>query len=336
VDNQVGVQLRNDWIENGLFSTRARERLSTTRRDRIGQLGAGTYFETKIQWNDVIRTVSGLRLNYYTAEVRSDNSVNSGEASDAMASPKVTLVLGPWKKTEIYANFGGGFHSNDARGATISVDPRSGEPLERVQPLVRAWGFDLGLRTQAFTRLHSAITFFGLDLDSELLFVGDGGGTEASRPSRRLGLELANFYAPFDWLKLDFDIAFSRARFTDDDPVNRIPGAMEMVLATGLTVDSMNSWSGSIRWRYFGSRPLVEDNTVRAEPSSLVNARIGYQLRTGVVAGIEVFNLFDSESNDIDYYYASRLPGESLEGVEDIHFHPAENRSLRLFVDWRF
>jgi hypothetical protein len=176
---------------------------------------------------------------------------------------------------------------------------------------------------------------FGLNLDSELVFVGDGGGTEASRPSRRLGLELANFYQPVDWLKFDFDIAFSRARFHDDDPANRIAGAMEKVLATGVTLGSVVGWSGSLRWRYFGSRPLVEDNSVRAKPSSLVSARVGYQFRQGVIVGVSIFNLFNSESNDIDYYYASRLPGEPRIGVEDIHFHPAEKRSIRLFLDWR-
>jgi outer membrane receptor protein involved in Fe transport len=200
---------------------------------------------------------------------------------------------------------------------------------------VRAWGFDIGFRTQAARGLHTALTFFRLDVDSELLFIGDGGATEASRPSRRTGIEWANFYEPLDWLKVDLDVAFTRARFHDDDPADRIPGAMETVVATGLTVDSESGWSGSLRWRYFGPKPLLEDDSVRSESSSFVTARLAHELPRGVQIGFEVFNLFDQEASDVDYYYESRLPGEPLEGFGDIHFHPLQSRSVRFFIDWR-
>jgi hypothetical protein len=335
VENVLGFEIRSDWIANGLFLSRERARLSTTREDDIAQLGGAPYFENRTHWNDWLRTTAGVRADFYRVDVESDNSLNSGDRSDGLVSPKLSAVFGPWSRTEIYANFGGGFHSNDARGATITVDPTTGEPAEPVAPLVRAWGFDFGFRTQAAPSLHTALTFFRLDVDSELLFIGDGGATEASRPSRRYGIEWANFYEPLDWLKLDLDVAFTRARFNDDDPANRIPGAIETVVATGLAVDSRRGWSGSLRWRYFGPKPLIEDDSVRSESSSFVTARLAYELPRGVQLGFEAFNLLDQEGNDVEYYYESRLPGEPLEAFGDVHFHPLQSRSVRFFVDWR-
>ena len=45
---------------------------------------------------------------------------------------------------------------------------------------------------------------------------------------------------------------------------------------------------------------------------------------------LDVFNLFDRDDHDIDYFYVSRLPGEPPEGVDDRHFHPVESRAFRL------
>ena len=94
-------------------------------------------------------------------------------------------------------------------------------------------------------------------------------------------------------------------------------------------MDSLNGWFGSLRWRYFGPRPLIEDNSVRSQSTSLVNARIGYAVAKRVRAYVDVYNLFDRKASDIDYFYASRLPGEPAGGVSDVHFHPVEPRALR-------
>jgi outer membrane receptor protein involved in Fe transport len=269
--------------------------------------------------------------------VDSDNPVNSGKAGDALVSPKFGLVLGPWSNIEYFANTGHGFHSNDARGATISVDPVTGAPASRVTPLVRAIGSELGVRAAPLKGFQTSLALWRLDLASELVFAGDAGTTEASRPSRRQGVEWANYYRPFGTVTFDFDLTLSRARFRDDAPAgNYIPGSTDRTLSGGVTFGGKEGWSGGLRLRYFGPRALIEDNSQRSGSSTLVNAGLGYAINRQAKIGVEVLNLFNRKVDDITYFYASRLQGDPAAGVEDKHFHPAEPRSLRVLAVLQF
>lgn len=336
VETEVGLQLRNDSINNGLFHTEDRQLLSITRRDEIEQLTGGPYAQARVRWNPWLRTVTGLRADEYYTDVKSNIDANSGTRNAAILSPKLAVTLGPWNQTELYFNYGYGFHSNDARGATIRIDPKTGEPADPVTPLVRAKSADVGARTSAFRNFQTSVTVFRLDLDSELVFSGDGGTTEASRPSRREGIEVQNFWHPRPWLSLDADYAYSRARFTDFDPVgDHIPGAIANALSAGISVDNAGPWFGSLRLRYFGPRPLIEDDSVSSKASNLLNFRLGRRFPNGLSLAAEVFNLLDDRVSDIDYFYESQLRGEP-EPVNDVHFHPAEPRSVRLALEWRY
>jgi hypothetical protein len=328
----VGGSVRYDDIGTvGLYRTRARQRLSTTRQDEVGQASGALYAQVSNRWSETFRTVVGVRGDLYDFDVESDDPVNSGTASEGMVNPKFSAVFGPWARTELYVNAGGGFHSNDGRGATIRRDPATGEPVDPVDPLVRAKGVEGGARTLAFGNLHTSVAVWGLWLDSELLFIGDAGTTEASRPSRRVGFEWTADYTPAPWLTLDASAAWSSARFTDADPAgDRIPGAVEGVAGVGATVKPTDRWSGRLQWRYFGPRPLIEDNSVRSEASNLVNAELGYRLGEHWRLKVDVLNLFDAEDSDIDYLYTSRLPGEPEGGVDDVHFHPVEPFTVRV------
>jgi hypothetical protein len=268
--------------------------------------------------------------------VESDTAVNSGGRADNIVSPKLSLVFGPWASTEIYLNGGFAYHSNDARGTTITVDPLTGEPAARVDPLVRSRGAEIGVRSTFIPGLHTTVAFWYLELDSELLFVGDAGITEPSRPSQRYGVEWTNFYRILPWLTLDADFAFTHAEFTDDDPAgDHIPGAFATVIAAGVTVDLPYNLFGSVRVRHFGPRPLIEDDSVRSDPTTLVNLAAGYKYKQ-FEAQLDVLNLFNAKDHDIDYFYASRLRGEPAEGVEDIHFHPVEPRTIRFSLTYKF
>jgi hypothetical protein len=203
--------------------------------------------------------------------------------------------------------------------------------VDRVTPLVRATGAEIGIRTVALRHLQSTLSVWRLHLDSELVYNGDLGATEPGPGSRRYGAEWTNYYSPVRWLTFDGDVSWSRAYFGGVDAANRyVPEAVGTVVSAGVSADNVRRAFGSLRLRYFGPRPLVDDDSVRSEATSFVNLEGGYHLGKRVRATFEMFNVFDSRVSDIDYYFTSRLPGEPLAGVDDIHSHPAVPRTARL------
>lgn len=335
---RIGLQSRHDDIHVGLFKTQQRGWLSTVREDRVREGNVGVWMDSTTRWTDWLRTTVGIREDVFAGSVLSDTPENSGNAQASIASPKAGIVLGPWYKTEFYGNAGYGLHSNDIRGATITVDPIDKvTPQDRVPLLVRSKGAELGVRTRAIDGLTSSVAVFVLDFDSELLFVGDAGTTEASRPSRRVGVEWTNKYRPVPWLTFDLDVAYTSTRFTDFDVAgDRIPGAPAWIASGAITFGNETGWFGALKGRYFGPRPLIEDDSVRSLSSLIFNARAGYRFDNGLRLQLDVLNLFNAKSNQIEYYYLSRLPGEPIDGVADRHVHPAEPLAVRLTLAGRF
>ena len=332
-DNEIGFQARYDNIGNvAIYHTEDRVILSTTRDDKVRQASGAVFFQNDTPWTSRFRTIVGVRGDLYHFGVTGiSDPENGGVVTRGIFSPKLSMIFGPFNQTEIYANAGYGFHSNDARGATITVDPSTGDREHRVTPLARAKSAELGVRSLPLPGWQTTVALWGLDIASELVFSGDAGTTEASRPSRRYGIEWANYFRVLPWMTLDTDVSISKARFHDEDPVgNRIPGAVQNVIAAGVSVTSLGNFFGSLRVRYFGPRPLIEDNSVRSNATTTVNALLGYDLIRGLRVQLDVFNVFNARASDIDYSYTSRLPGEPIDGVNDIHFHPTQPRSARV------
>jgi hypothetical protein len=321
--NTVGAQIRADDIpEVGLFTTTARTRTGTTSDNRVYETSYSLYAKQEITVLDWVRPSYGLRgdLFHFDVDAR-DPASNSGVETSGILSPKASLAFGPWADTDLFLNWGMSFHSNDARGVVAAVDPAT--------PLVRTMGYETGIRSQFFPGLTSTMAVWNLEQDSELLFIGDAGTNEPSRPTRRTGVEWTNFYQVNDWLQWDADLAMTHARFTDFDPAGEhIPGAIGNVFTSGPTIRLTDRITWGLRLRYFGSRPLIEDNTVRSNTTELFNMHIGY---TGprMRASCDFLNLFNSKDQDITYFYTSRLPGESAGGVADRHFHPVEPFGVR-------
>ncbi len=334
---KVGLQTRADIINGlGLYHTEAQVRRSTVRQDDVREWGSGVFVEAESRWRPWFRSLLGFRADLYSFNVSSSIPENSGHRTAGIASPKASLVFAPAPNLELYLSGGLGFHSNDARGTTITVDPNTGGPADRVTPLVRSRGAEIGLRATPVAGMRSTIALWGLNLDSELLFTGDGGTTEPSAASRRYGVTFANFYRPVPQLAIDVDVSFAHARFSGvPADQTRIPGALESVVAGGITLSARGRGPfASLRLRHLGSYSLIEDNSVRAIPSTLVNAEAGYLLSAGIRIQASLLNLLNARADDIQYYYTSRLQGESTDGINDVHFHPVEPRQLRAWLSW--
>jgi len=354
VENTVGLQLRNDWIHNGLYATENRVRMeksdyntddstpptlpATRERDRFTDTIVGFYAENKIQWADKFRSVVALRGDdqkfivtslAYSAAI---NAANSGSASKFLPSPKLNLIFGPWANTEFYTQGGFSFHSNDGRGTTQTVEPISVDnpypntSSSRIPPLVQTKGGEIGARTVAVPHLQSTVSLWYLRSNSELQQSGDTGGTSASaQPSNRYGVEWANYYTPREHLAFDFDFANSRAQFTemdgDDAAPNsaggkRVPEAVGVVISSGVTVHDYAGFSSSLRLRYFGPRDLTSDGIFRSNQTVMLNGELGYQIKKKWHVSAEFLNMLDREDSDIDYAYESRVtPGLTSGGT---------------------
>ena len=332
-----GFQSQNDWIDDiGLYLTQNRRRFDTVRQDDVFVGSYSLFIDHETKFNPWFRAGFGLRGDLFHFDVNSDLAANSGSETDAILSPKLNLAFGPWCKTEFYLNAGYCFHSNDARGTTITIDPTDGmTPLNPVDPLVRTKGAEIGVRTAAIPDVTATLNLWYLESDSELVYVGDGGTTEAGDASERWGIEAALYWRPADWFTFDAEYSWTDPRFVGVPAgLDRIPNSIEHTLSTGFTIGHEEGLFGAMRARYFSARPLNESGSVESLDSFIVNARVGYRRENWEVS-VDVLNLFDQDDRDIEYFYESQLPGEAA-GVEDVHFQPMEPRQVRLNVTYRF
>jgi len=273
--------------------------------------------------------VQGRELMYGAA--------NSGAGQSTLVSPKAGLAFTLTPSAELYLNGGVGFHSNDVRGATITLDPQTGLPADKVPALVKGSGAEIGWRFKPDENLSLTATVWKLHLDSELVYVGDAGTTEAGRASSRRGVEASLRWRVNPRWRLELDGALSRASFTGDPPIgegNFVPNAVEQVVASGVT-HTDGRWTTSLRWRYMGPRALDSLNSVRSSATSLLNLGTRYAVNKHLSLGVDVFNLAGKTGNDIEYFYASCTAGEATSGrcgsgIADRHVHPMEPRTVRL------
>jgi hypothetical protein len=329
-----GGDFRYDDIRQvGLYTTVDGERTGAIREDIVDQLSVSAYSDIGIAINDRLRASVGLRADFIDWDVQALRPENSGSDNDAVFSPKFNLAYRATEWAELYLNWGRGFHSNDVRGATISVDPVTGEPIDAVDEFARSNGAEVGVRIENGDRFNATLTTFWLELDQELLFVGDAGNTEVNDGSRRYGVEFTTFWQPNEWLAANFTYTYTDAEYLSgqEGGGREIPGAVESSAMLGLNGTWENGLFASIRGRYLGRAPLVEDASVLSSSSFLLNAGVGLRWQDFEFR-IDGFNLLDSDADDIAYYYTSRLPGEPLDGVDDVHFHPFEPRMFRASV----
>ena len=339
-NNTLGFELRQDRI-NPVYIYSAllvRSAGSTTREDVVDEGSIGALRAERHAMERLVPFDRGPALRLVPVQRCVEHSRELRQAYIRHRVAQGLVRIRPLVQDRIFHQRGHGLPQQRRRGVTISVDPKSDDPVESATPLVRSTGGELGVRTEAIRNVQSSLALWYLKLDSELVFVGDAGTTEAGRPSQRYGVEWNNRWRPLPWLFADLDVAWNHARFTESAPEgNFIPGAPDAVVSAGLAVDHYGPWSGAVFLRYVGSYPLVEDNSVRAPSSTVVDAQSATRSPPIPAPDSTCSIFFNAQTYDIaELRRVPAAPASRQRACDHLHFHPGEKRSFRVSLSYRF
>lgn len=334
----VGTELRYDHIgkvgvdhdEQGQFA----ENIGS---NKVREGSIGVYGEATWRITDRFRVNSGLRGNYYDfdVKVRPESGATGydgvGSTTDSDVEPKIGLAYTLTKQVELYANWGRGAHSNDARAVT--------QKSLGVDGLASGTGYEAGARFEVGSFKLSA-AYWWLNLSSELIFVGDSNAVEPKGASERHGYELVAFWRPIDWLAIDAVYTASHARYKDvqEDPDfadtglsgRHIEGGVEAAGELGVAAVK-GPWELSARLRYLGAYPLVPSGTRNAEAETMLNVRLAHEWKHITLYG-EVLNVLDHDGKDIVYYYESDYSSTGY----DVYSRAEEPRTVRVGLKYQF
>lgn len=328
----LGTSFRGDDIDVQLYRQTKRQRIGTSADALINQKNLSFYGQEEIRFSEIVKLQVGLRGDVFFYNVQdqipeSPEHVSvSGAVSKAVVTPKMNLVVSPTKVFDVFLNFGGGFHSNDARAVASNKTERT---------LPRAWGYEVGVRVKPLERFTVSLAAWGLDLQNELVYVGDEGTTEVNGPTRRIGLDIEARAQFLDWLYADVDMTFSRGRFRElPDGENFIPLAPTLTASAGFTARHESGVEATLRLRNVSSRPANEVNSVVAQGYTVFDAAVAYSfLNYRLRLGAE--NLFNKKWNEAQFDTESRLQNE-LEPISELHFTPGTPLNVKMKVEYRF
>ena len=269
---------------------------------------------------------------------------NNGVTTAQLLSPKASIVINPWDdKTDFYLNFGRGFHSNDFRATTQTYNTSEVTeefgyiPVKKQGLLSPSTGAEVGVKTRVIEQLEHGTTLFFIQTAQENIFEGNTGNTMIARGANRLGVEFTNHYRPLTWLAFEGDVTATYARFKGYDSDQAAlyadllqPGAIQWgayqgnapgnylinstpIIATGtLELGEATGWFGTAKYRYISPRPLTQDGYFNSPAIGTMNVRAGYRWKEGWKLQLDVFNMFNSRSQQIAYAYGSLLPTDNL------------------------
>ncbi len=369
VNTTFGGGFRSDDIAVSLWHSPNRRRLTQRVDSGIIERNLFLWAQEELIINPKLRFQLGLRGDYFTFNVEdyldtlSDETVTlphaSGYAQEAMLNPKFNMVYSPIQSIDVFLNFGTGFHSNDARDVVIEQTISDLEQIYKsqelseeqiderltqmnfnrehagVQTLPRAIGAEIGTRHRFFDRFNIGFAGWWLELDEELVFVGDAGETEISGKSQRIGIDIEGRIKILSWLWVDTDVNLSQGKYVDEpDDANQIPLAPRITSTGGLTAIHPSGWDVSLRYRHIGDRPANEDGSVTAEGYTVVNLGLSYSYGPFQYF-VVVENLFDVDWNEAQFDTESRLRDET-ESVSEIHFTPGNPLNLQAGISFQF
>jgi len=337
IELKVGGEFRYDDIGNvGVDEFASGQFITNIAQNAITETSLGVFAEANWSPTDKLRLLGGLRGDVYDFDVTAKNpSSYAGHESDTRASPKVGIAYAVSRDVELYGNWGRGFHSNDARGVVNEQSP--------IRGLAQGTGYEAGARFElGSVKLTSA--YWWLNLDSELIFVGDSNSVEPRGGSRREGYELTAFWRPVEWLGIDAVYTGSRARYVDNPDGLYIEGSVENAGQIGISAVK-DRWEASLRVRYLGEYALTPDNAQRAEGETSINLRGAYTVGKAQLYA-EVLNVLDENGKDIVYWYEAYVPGLDPPGTSSADIDCAvtncrvsraeEPRTLRVGVKFAF
>ena len=270
-----GGEFRYDDVSNvGVDEFDAGEFVANISQNEIQEMSAGVYTEATWSPTERLRLLGGLRGDVYDFDATATTAGSfAGHETDSRVSPKLGVAYAVGDDVELYGNWGKGFHSNDARGVVNDADPVPG--------LSPGTGYEGGARFEVGAMKITA-AYWWLNLDSELIFVGDSNSVEPKGGSRREGYEVTLFWRPIDWLGIDAVYTGSTARYVDNPDGPYIEGSVEHAGQIGLSAVK-DRWEASLRVRYLGPYALVPDNTERADAETSLNLRGAYEFGRATV-----------------------------------------------------
>ncbi|MFO0705634.1 MAG: TonB-dependent receptor plug domain-containing protein [Nitrospira sp.] len=329
----IGFQSRVDDIHTRLGTQATRTLTGTTTDSDIVEASYAPFVKAEVHPASWLRVVGGVRGETFTFNVRNRCATcaeqPAGRTSSGIVLPKLNLILGPWAGTEFFANYGEGYHSNDARSAVASGS----------SPLARARSYEVGLRAKPFgpDGLELIATLWQLDLKSELVFVGDEGTTDIRGATRRRGAEIAARGQVWGPLYVNGSVTYTSAEFRNGDA---IPLAPELTAYGALMLKWPEGLTSQVQATYMGVRPLTEDRSMRSPAWLDVDLSERYRLPIKLSHGrMEAFlfiqNLFDTKWEQAIFAFSSRLRNEAA-SVQDIHFVPGNPRTFMGGLAWYF
>lgn len=374
VQTRIAVETRSDDIDVALHRQVQRQRFFTVNQLRVQESSVSAYLQHQVFFTEWLRLEAGLRgdVFFFDGDDRLPRSASTdptcapgtdagcernfaavrirGHANDSMVSPKVNLVVAPLTDTELYANFGTGFHSNDARDVLVAkAHPQQAGGA--ASALARSLGYELGARTRQFDRLDLAAALWLLDLQSELVFSGDvgrpesgaGGNFQPAGATRRWGVDFEARYQFTSWLSLDYDLSWADPRFrTGEVPGGAVPLAPTLLMNGGITTELGNGFSAALRLRSLGDRPANQERTLVARGYTILDLLGRYRWRN-LEAQVSLLNLAGADWREAQFDDQSCARGElgrtpacalvsplqqggsrSNAGVDDLHFTPGD------------
>ncbi|MDQ2770506.1 MAG: TonB-dependent receptor [Bacteroidota bacterium] len=294
---------------------------------RLHEQNLNAYLDETLELTDRLTVNAAVRADLFVFDFRGQIADSTGafgplrgRVNASRVSPKLNFYYQASPNVQLFLRSGLGFHSNDARGVVRGTNP--------AQALPRATGAEVGSTFKPVADLVVNAAFWYLRLQDELVYSGDEGTTASVGPTQRFGFDLSARYQLSRHLFLDFDGNYSHARILDaPEGENFVPLGPIFTSIAGITYKQPSGLSGSLRYRYLGGRPAIEDNSVRALPYFVVDAVLAYT-RPRYQFGLTVQNLLNVDWNEAQYATETRLRGEPTP-ITERTFTPGTPFNLR-------